>query len=142
MPPRKRVSTTSIAPRKRAQVAAPSSSANQPIVINIQLSALSQLSHPLSIKVQLKASQATTFELQLRDSRPKAEIIAPADGSEKATIALSNVVDKAAKRLNQNFKDNYDSIDQLRLLRFTKPLTTSRRKPSWIYQHGYCVVLR
>lgn len=141
MPPRKRVSTTSIAPRKRARVADPSGSASQPIVVNIQPSAPSPLPHPPSVEVLLEASQATTFESQLRDSRPEAEIVAPADGSEEATIASSNVADEAAERLDQNFEDNYDSIDWLRLPRFTKPLTTSRRKPSWIYQHGYRVVL-
>ncbi|KAI1676349.1 hypothetical protein KJE20_14078, partial [Pyrenophora tritici-repentis] len=84
---------------------------------------------------------ATTFESQLRDSRPEAEIVAPAEGSEEATVASSSVADKAAERLDQNFEDNYDSIDWLRLPRFTKPLITSRRKPSWIYQHGYRVIL-
>jgi hypothetical protein len=88
---------------------------------------------PLPFEVLLEASQATTFESQLRDSRPRAEIVTPADSSKEATIASSNVADKATKRLDQNFEDNYDGIDWLRLLRFTKPLTTSRRKPSWIY---------
>jgi hypothetical protein len=50
MPPRKRVFTTSIAPRKRARVAAPSGSASQPIVVNTQPSAPSlppsSSSHP------------------------------------------------------------------------------------------------
>jgi hypothetical protein len=133
MPPRKRVSTTPIALRKRARVAAPSGSASQPIVVDIQPSTPSPLPHPPSVEVLLEASQATTFESQLRDSRPRAEIVTPADSSKEATIASSNVADKATKRLDQNFEDNYDGIDWLRLLRFTKPLTTSRRKPSWIY---------
>lgn len=94
MPPRKRVSTTSIAPRKRARVADPSGSASQPIVVNIQPSAPSPLPHPPSVEVLLEASQATTFEPQLRDSRPEAEIVAPADGSEEATIASSNVANE------------------------------------------------
>lgn len=143
MPPRKRVSSTSIAPRKRARVAAPSSSTSQPIVVNTQPSApfLSLSPHPPSVEVLLEAPQATTFESQLRDSRPEAEIVAPAEGSEEATVASSNVADEAAERLDQNFEDNYDSIDWLRLSRFTKPLITSRRKPSWIYQHGYRFVL-
>ena len=134
MPPRKRVSTTSIAPRKRARVADPSGSASQPIVVNTQPSAPSPspspLPHPLSVQALFDASQATTFESQLRDSRPEAEIVAPAEGSEEATVASSSVADEAAERLDQNFEDNYDGIDWLRLPRFTKPLTTSRRKPS------------
>jgi hypothetical protein len=84
--------------------------------------------------------QATTFTSPLRNSCPEAEVVAPAKGSEEATVALFNVADKAAERLDQNFEDNYDSIDWLRLPRFTKPLTTSRHKPSWIHQHGYRVV--
>ena len=124
MPPRKRVSTTSIASRKRARVATPSGSASQPVVINIQPSAPSPLPYPPSVEVLLEASQATTFESQLRNSRPEAEIVAPADGSEEATVASSSVADEAAERLDQNFEDNYDSIDWLRLPRFTKPLIT------------------
>jgi hypothetical protein len=104
MPPRKRVSTTSIAPRKRARVAAPPSSASQPIVVNTQLSALSLSPSPspysLSVEALLDASQATTFESQLRDSRLEAEIVAPAEGNEEATVALSKVADKAAERLD------------------------------------------
>jgi hypothetical protein len=115
MPPRKRVSTTSIALRKRARVPASSSSVSQPIVVNTQPSAPSPSpspsSHPLSIEALLDASQATTFESRLRDSRPKAEIVAPAEGSEEATVASSNVADEAAERLDQTFEDNYDGID-------------------------------
>jgi hypothetical protein len=96
---------------------------------------------PRPTEALLDASQATTFESQLRDSCPEAEIVAPAEGSEEATVASSNVADEAAERIDQTFEDNYDGIDWLRLPRFTKPLTTSRRKPSWIYQYGYRVVL-
>jgi hypothetical protein len=103
MLPRERVSTTSIAPRKRARVAAPSGSASQPIVVNTQLSApspsLSPSPHPPSVKALRDALQATTFESQLRDSCPEAEIVAPAEGSEEATVASSNVADDAAERL-------------------------------------------
>jgi hypothetical protein len=143
MPPRKRVSTTSIAPRKRARVAAPSGSASQPIFINTQLSAPylspSPSPHPPFVEALLDLLQATTFEHNSAILVLK-EIVTPAKGSEEANVASSNVADEAAERLDQIFEDNYDSIDWLRLPRFTKPLTTSRRKPSWIYQHGYCVV--
>jgi hypothetical protein len=145
MPLRKCVSTTSIVPRKCAQVADPFGSASQPIVFNTQLSAPclspSPSPHPQSIEALLDALHATTFESPLRNPCPEAEIVAPTEGSEEATVASSNVADKAVERLDQNFEDNYNSIDWLRLPRFMKPLTTLRRKPSWIYQHGYPVVL-
>ncbi|KAA8615108.1 hypothetical protein PtrSN002B_011378 [Pyrenophora tritici-repentis] len=44
--------------------------------------------------------------------------------------------------LDGDFEDNYEGIDWDRLPRFIKPPTTSRRTPSWIYRHGYRVVLR
>jgi hypothetical protein len=69
----------SIAPRKRARVAAPSGSASQPIVINTQPSApslsLSSSPYPLSVEALLDALQATTFESQLCNSHPEAEIV-------------------------------------------------------------------
>jgi hypothetical protein len=145
MPPKKRVSTTSTAPKKRAQVAAPSRSASQPILVNTQ-----QLPDPPSpsptllsrLHEALPNALQATFESQLRDGCSEAEIVAPTKGSEEATVASSDLTDKAAvEGFDQEYEDDYDGIDWLRLPRFTKPLTTSRRKPSWIYQHGYRVVL-
>lgn len=142
MPPKKRVSNSAAAPKssKRARL---SGSASQPILIagtQLITPALSTLStpSPLSQALPNDTSQATTFKSQLRDSRPEVEIVAPTEGSEEASVASSHTADEA---FNQDFEDNYDNIDWLRLPRFTKPLTTSRRKPSWIYQHGYRVVL-
>jgi hypothetical protein len=55
-----------------------------------------------------------------------------------SSIAADELV---AEVFEGEFEDNYDCIDWLRLPRFTKPPLTSRRKPSWIYRHGYRVVL-
>jgi hypothetical protein len=96
--PKKRVSTTSTVPKKRARVAAPSRSASQPILVDTQ-----QLPNPLSLlptllsrlyKALPNAPQAT-FKLQLRDARSGSEIVAPTEGSKEATIASSNLVDKS-----------------------------------------------
>lgn len=134
MPPKKRVSNSAVAPKslKRAHL---SGSASQPIPIaDTQLitpapSTLSTLStpSPLSQALPDNASQATTFESQLRDSRPEVEIVAPTEGSKEASVASSHTVDEA---FDQDFEDNYDNIDWLCLPQFTKPPTTSRRKLS------------
>jgi hypothetical protein len=60
-----------------------------------------------------KALHNKTFELQLCDARDKANIVAPAKGSEEATIALSNVIEEAADKggFKDNFNNNYNSID-------------------------------
>jgi hypothetical protein len=112
-------------------------------IINTQLSAPflspSLSPQPPSVEALLDALQATTFEHNSAILVLK-EIVTPTEGSEEANVASSNVADEAAERLDQNFEDDYDSIDWLRLPRFTKPLTTSRRKPSWIYHHGYCII--
>lgn len=85
-------------------------------------------------------SQATTFESQLLESQPEAEIVAPAEGSEAgtaATEARSGDGDDV-----DGDGDNFEGIAWERLKRFMKPLTTQRRVKSWIYQHGYRVVER
>jgi hypothetical protein len=143
MPPKKRVNSSPAAPKprpkKRARVAAPTGSSSQPIPI-----AETQQSPSLPPAEALpnapKASQATsTFESQLRNACPKVEITAATEGSEEATVASSHTADEP---FDGDFEDNYDAKDWSRLPRFMKPPTTSRRAPSWIYQHGYRVVLR
>jgi hypothetical protein len=140
MPPKKRVSAPSTAPRKRARVAAPLGSASQPICVGIQqLSAPSALSlspspSPPSPKALRDALQATTFESQFYESRPEASIVAPTEGSKEATVASSTTTNKAAEdAFDAEYEGNYDGIDWLRLPRFRKPPTTLKRKPSWIY---------
>lgn len=115
---RKRVSNSSIAakapPKKRARVA-PSGSASQPISIgDIQQPSPSPFPStpstpsPPSPPPPPPASYVSTFESQLRDSRPEAEIVAPFGGSEEATVASSNVADEV---LDGEFEDNYEGID-------------------------------
>ena len=135
-------------PKKRARtVARRISSASQPITVDNQpaTSLLSTPStpSPKALPDALEASQATsTFESQLRDDCLVDEIVAP-EGSEQATVAPSVASSHTTdKPFNREYEDNYDGIDWSRLPRFMKPATTSRRTPSWIYQHGYRVVLR
>jgi hypothetical protein len=141
MPPKKCVSSSAAAPKitKRPR---PPGTASQPIPIaEIQLPVtpsssdlspciLSTLSPPTQQALP-DASQATsTFESQLRDSRPEAAIVAPTNGSEEATVASSHTADEP---FDGDFEDNYEGIDWSRLLRFMKPPASSRRRPSWIY---------
>ena len=78
----------------------------------------------------------------MRDDCLVDEIVAP-EGSEQATVAPSVASSHTTDEpFDGEYEDNYDGIDWSRLPRFMKPATTSRRTPSWIYQHGYRVVLR
>ncbi|KAK1914203.1 hypothetical protein P3342_007449 [Pyrenophora teres f. teres] len=121
--------------QKRAQVAL-SGSASQPISISDTQQPSPSLSTPPtpSPPPPPQASYVSTFESQLRDSRPEAEIVAPFEGSEEATIVSLNTADEALthidKALDGDFEDNYEGIDWDRLPRFIKPPTTSRRTPS------------
>ena len=98
---RKRVSngSTGIAakapPKKRARVA-PSGSASQPISIGDTQQPSPAPSTPSTPSPPPpQASYVSTFESQLRDSRPEAEVVAPFEGSEEATVTSSNTADKA-----------------------------------------------
>ncbi|KAI1521089.1 hypothetical protein PtrCC142_012334, partial [Pyrenophora tritici-repentis] len=126
---------------------APSGSASQPISIgDTQQPSPSPSTPSTPFPPPPPASYVSTFESQLRDSRPEAEIVAPFEGSEEATVASSNTANEASPHMDEaldgDFEDNYEGIDWDRLPRVIKPPTTSRRTPSWIYRHGYRVVLR
>ncbi|KAI1685775.1 Dimer-Tnp-hAT dimerization containing protein [Pyrenophora tritici-repentis] len=79
MPPKKRVSDSAPSPRKRAR-----GTASQPVAIDSQLyqSQPSALSPP--------PPYTHTFESRLRESQPEDAIVAPAEGSEQATLAPSS----------------------------------------------------
>jgi hypothetical protein len=137
MPAKKRVSSIAATPNKRLKVTSRNTT-SQPIELDTQL--------PLPCisprKALIEASQAPNFESRLRESQAEDTIVAPAEGSDKATIALSKAIDEAA---NENFdahlEDNFDGIDWARLPQYTKPLASQRSKRSWVYRHGYCVAL-
>jgi hypothetical protein len=132
MPAKKRVSSIAATPNKRLKVASRNTT-SQPIELDTQLS----LPCISLRKALIEASQAPNFESQAEDA-----IVAPAEGSDKATIALSKATDEAA---NENFdahlEDNFDGIDWARLPQYTKPLALQRSKRSWVYRHGYRVAL-
>jgi hypothetical protein len=138
MLPRKRNTTDAAplpAPKRRA---AARGSASQPITVDTQPPEPS----PTPSSAVDEALHDETFESQLRDARDEADIVAPAEGSEEATVALSKAIEEAVDEgFKDNFNDYHDSIDWLRLPRFTALPQSSRRKLSWIFQHGYRVVL-
>jgi hypothetical protein len=139
MAPRKR-NTTDAAPLPAPKrLAAARGSASQPIAIDTQPPEPS----PTPSSAVDEAMHDDIFESQLRDARDEADIVAPAEGSEEATVASSDAIEEAADEggFEDDFNDNYNGIDWLRLPRFTAPPQSSRRKLSWIFQHSYRVVL-
>jgi hypothetical protein len=59
----------------------------------------------------------------LRKLQAKDAIVAPAEGSNKATTASSKATNGAAnKNFNAHLEDNFDGIDWARLPQYTKPL--------------------
>jgi hypothetical protein len=116
-PPRppKRPHKNAFTPNKRAKVAARGTK-SQPF--NIDKS--HQLPQRLSPRkaLAIAASQATkppTFKSQFRESQPKAAIVAPAEGSSAATVAITEEDEDSSedcnKGLNKRFADNFNSID-------------------------------
>jgi hypothetical protein len=139
MAPRKR-NTTDAAPLPAPKrLAAARGSASQPIAIDTQ----SPEPSPTPSSAVDEAMHDDIFESQLRDARDEADIVAPAEGSEEATVASSDAIEEAADEggFEDDFNDNYNGIDWLRLPRFTAPPQSSRRKLSWIFQHSYRGVL-
>ncbi|KAI1663810.1 hypothetical protein L13192_12207 [Pyrenophora tritici-repentis] len=137
MPLKKRVLNALVTPNKRAKVA-PRSTASQPIIIETQ-SSLSRLSPR---KALVEASRATNFESQLRESQAKDAIVAPAEGSEEATAALSKAADEATdKGFDAHLKDSFENINWSRLPQYIKPLASQRHRKSWIYRYSYRVAL-
>ncbi|KAK1919389.1 hypothetical protein P3342_009113 [Pyrenophora teres f. teres] len=74
-------------------------------------------------------------------SRSPNAIVAPAEGSEQATLAPSSEAadDAVDEAFDAHLEDNYNGIDWGRLKLYTKPITTHQHKRSWIYRHGYRV---
>ncbi|EFQ89361.1 hypothetical protein PTT_14415 [Pyrenophora teres f. teres 0-1] len=130
MPPKKRVSDSAPSPRKRAR-----GTASQPVAIDSQ----SYQSQPSALSPPPPYTH--TFESRLRESQPEDAIVAPAEGSEQATLAPSSEAadDAVDEAFDAHLEDNYDGIDWGRLKLYTKPITTHQHKRSWIYRHGYRV---
>jgi hypothetical protein len=92
------------------------------------------------------ASQGTDFETQVRDAVPEAAIVAPLEGSEAATIGTTEAAisgdDDEDEEIDMHLQDNFEGIDWSRLKKYCKPPRTQKQKKSWVYKHGYRVVLR
>ncbi|KAG9375563.1 hypothetical protein A1F94_013852 [Pyrenophora tritici-repentis] len=131
MPPKKRVSDS--APRLESA----RGTASQPVAIDSQ----SYQSQPSALSPPPPYTH--TFESRLRESQPEDAIVAPAEGSEQATLAPSSEAadDAVDEAFDAHLEDNYDGIDWGRLKLYTKPITTHQHKRSWIYRHGYRVAL-
>jgi hypothetical protein len=119
MRPRKRNTTDAAplpVPKRRA---AARGSASQLIAVDTQPPEPS----PTPSSAVDEALHGETFESQLCDARDEADIIAPAEGSEEVTVALSDAIEEAADEggFEDDFNDNHNSIDWLRLPRFTAP---------------------
>ncbi|KAI1527021.1 hypothetical protein PtrSN002B_011541 [Pyrenophora tritici-repentis] len=115
MPPKKRVSNSAPSPRKRAR-----GTASQPVAIDSQ----SYQSQPSALSPPPPYTH--TFESRLRESQPEDAIVAPAEGSEQATLAPSSEAadDAVDEAFDAHLEDNYDGIDWGRLKLYTKPITT------------------
>jgi hypothetical protein len=145
---RLRVNLPPSAPRtKRAKkISRPRGTASQPVLVDTQpsLSLSPSLSPPPSPRQALMiSSQAPNFEATIRESRPEAEIVAPTEGSEQATVAASaagnTVADEASFRW---VEDNYEGFNWSRYPKHCVPATTLSPRASWIYAHGYRIALR
>jgi hypothetical protein len=63
----------------------------------------------------------------LRESQAEDVIVAPAEGSEEATIATNEAANES---FDAHLEDNFDGIDWARLPQYTKPLASQRSKRS------------
>ncbi|KAG9375814.1 Dimer-Tnp-hAT domain containing protein [Pyrenophora tritici-repentis] len=86
MPPTKRASNDLTRPKKRVKSSTACGTVSQPIPVNSRLS--SSPSRPSPRRALVETSQASTFESQLRESRPEDAIVAPTEGSERVTPAF------------------------------------------------------
>jgi hypothetical protein len=116
-------------------------SVSQPITLDSDTQAVSQPSSPR--QALAAASQATNFELQLRNAVPEAAIVAPVEASGVATAASTAIYEGEEEvEFDEGIADNFEGIDWDRLSRFMMPLQTQKRMKSWVYNYGYRLTLR
>lgn len=136
---RKRAFAIAITPlKKRVKV-----TSSQPATGSIQPSSPPQSSRLSPRKALVESSQAPTFESQLRETQAEAEIIAPLESSEAATIAPSSTADDGAidEALDESLEDQFDGINWQRLRLYMKPLSSARARKSWVFKYGWRVAL-
>jgi hypothetical protein len=142
MPPKKRASDDLTRPKKRVKSSTARGTVSQPIPVDSQLSPSPSRLSPR--RALAEASQASTFESQLRESRPEDAIVAPTEGSERATAAsLAAALDNETlqEALDASLIDDFEGIDWGRLRKYMKPLSSQKSRKSWIYRYGYRVAL-
>jgi hypothetical protein len=112
MPPTKRASDDLTRPKKRVKFSTARGTVSQPIAVDSQLSPLPSRLSPRRALVE--ASQASTFESQLRESRPEDAIIAPTECSEKVTAASSPAAldnETLQEALDAGLMDDFEGVD-------------------------------
>jgi hypothetical protein len=110
MLPKRRGSSSAAAPKKCPKVAS-RGTASQPIVLDTQ----PLLPRLLPRKALVELSQAPNFESQLRESQAEETIIAPIEGSEAATAALSAAAKTAMDEgFDAHLEDDFKGIDWVR----------------------------
>jgi hypothetical protein len=145
MPPTKRASENLTRPKKRVKSSTARGTVSQPIAVDTQLLPSPSCLSPRRALVE--ASQASTFESQLRESRPEDAIVAPTEGSERVTAASSaaapdnETLQEAQEALDASLMDDFERIDWGRLRQYMKPLSSQKSRKSWIYRYGYRVAL-
>jgi hypothetical protein len=77
--------------------------------------------------------------------QPKSAIVAPTvDGSRAATEASADDNNNGRDvdtRIDAYLVDTYPNLDWARIPSFTEPIDPPTNRKSWVYDHGYCVVL-
>ncbi|KAF2179976.1 hypothetical protein K469DRAFT_797475 [Zopfia rhizophila CBS 207.26] len=89
---------------------------------------------------ELQLDTQFTFEQELRDIA--AENLVPPAASVDAPTSDGNPPTKEYVEDDSLYEDNFDGIDWGRLPEFIKPLTTLKRKLSWVFSYSYQVTLR
>ncbi|KAF1936899.1 hypothetical protein EJ02DRAFT_427085 [Clathrospora elynae] len=88
------------------------------------------------------ASQPDNFESQLCKTQPEKTIVAPTkDGSEAAAATINEAGDTGHSSFDEDLMDTFDGIDWACLPLYIKPLASQTQRKSWVYRHGYCVML-
>jgi hypothetical protein len=112
MPPKKRASDDLTRPKKRVKSSTARGTVSQPIPVDSQLSPSPSRLSPRRALVE--ASQASTFESQLRESRPEDAIVAATEGSERVTAASSAAApdnETLQEALDASLMDDFEGID-------------------------------
>jgi hypothetical protein len=120
--------------------------ATQPIEFSDTQISLPTRSSPRKDLVESQATQGAlllTFEERLRDAQDEDTIFVQEEDSEAAMAAITEAIDGEADSLfPSSFADDLEGIQWDRLPCFCPPPVTTGPRPSWVFCHSYCVMLR